>query len=217
MQIRNDSKESVITLKNKSMKDPVPLPGVLQNISIGGEILWDTAGTQGNNNQKTTKGYKEKIVTITLLLLGKKSKTTFHILDKIIGDEPKTPYQVLGELEQLFRETEDSAKKIAESSTTPSVDTDKKDNIPQNTTTPSTDTDKVEPSKEAISIMPSIYMIDNGHINNRGIDKVCFTSLNSSENNAKDYITVSLTFEEFDSTSYTANDVVEESTDKSPV
>ena len=210
MLLISDSEESQITLINE-IRNPITdkieeiktiLPGVLQNISIGGEILWDTAGTQGVNNQKTTKGYKEKIVTINLLII--KSVT-------------KSSYQILAELEQLFRETEDSAKKIAESSTTPSVDTDKKDNIPQNTTTLSTDTDKVEPSKEAISIMPSIYMIENGHINNRGIDKVCFTSLNSSENNAKDYITVSLTFEEFDSTSYTANDVVEESTDKSPV
>ena len=191
MQIRNDSEESVITLKNDSMEKPIPLPGVVQNISIGGEILWDTAGTQGNNNQKTTKGYKEKIVTITLLLLGKKSKTTFHILDKIIGDEPKTPYQVLEELERLFKETEESSQNIATGSKTS--------------------------AEEAVSIMPSIYTIKNDHINNRGINKVCFTSLSSSENNAKDYITVSLTFEEFDSTSYTATDVVEESTDKSPI
>ena len=209
MLLISDSEESNITLTktivdpktNIALEDfpPISLPGVLQSISIGGEILWDTTGTQGSNNQKTTIGYKEKIVTINLILLGEKSRTTLHVLDKVIGENPNTPYKVLEDLERLFKETEESSKQKAEGSTAPPVATEKTD--------PS--------SKEAVSIMPSLYIIKNDHINSRGINEVCFTNLNSSENNAKDYITVSLTFEEFDFTTYTETDV--EATDKSPV
>ena len=195
MLLIGDSEESKITLKNDGMGDPISLPGVLQSISIGGEILWDASGSGINKNQKTTKGYKEKIVTINLILLGEKSRTTLHVLDKvldqIIGENSNTPYQTLKELERLFKETEESSKNIAIGSK--------------------------PPTKEAISIMPSLYTIENDHINSRGINKVCFTSLNSSENSAKDYINVTLTFEEFDFTTYTETDAVEEPAVKSPV
>lgn len=197
MLLISDSEESEITLTKTTIdtttnivsKDPtsISLPGILQSISIGGEILWDTAGDKGSKDKKITKGYKEKIVTINLILLREISRTSLHILDKIIGENPNTPYKVLEELERLFKETEgvlEGSKPSAE---------------------------------EAVSIMPTIYVITNDHINSRGINAVCFTSLNSSENSAKDYITVSLTFEEFDFTTYGVSDTVEESADKSPI
>ena len=182
MQFRNDSEESKIFLINTAKEDlsttstPILLPGVLQSISIGGEILWDNSGSTGNENKKVTKGYKEKTVTINLLLLGEKSKTTFHILDKIIGDNPKTPYQVLKELEGLFKETEEDSEKITETS---------KVTITESSS-----------SKDAVSIIPSRYIINNTHINSRGIEAVYFVNLTSSEDNAKDYIRVTITFEE---------------------
>ena len=182
MQFRNDSEESKIFLINTAKEDlsttstPILLPGVLQSISIGGEILWDNSGSTGNENKKVAKGYKEKTVTINLLLLGEKSKTTFHILDKIIGDNPKTPYQVLKELEGLFKETEEDSEKITETS---------KVTITESSS-----------SKDAVSIIPSRYIINNTHINSRGIEAVYFVNLTSSEDNAKDYIRVTITFEE---------------------
>ena len=195
MQMINDSEESNIILKNTITNEDIILPGVLQSISIGGEILWDTSGSTGSENKKVAKGYKEKTIAINLLLLGKKSKTTFHILDKIIGDEPKTPYQVLNELEQLFKETEEtSGKKV---STTETIVTEK------------------DPSKEAVSIMPSHYIIINEHINNRNINVVCFVNLTSSEDNAKDYIRVTITFEEIIFPIYEVTDA--KVTVKSPV
>ena len=180
--MRNDSEESKIFLINTTKEDlsttstPILLPGVLQSISIGGEILWDNSGSTGNENKKVAKGYKEKTVTINLLLLGEKSKTTFHILDKIIGDNPKTPYQVLKELEGLFKETEEDSEKITETS---------KVTITESSS-----------SKDAVSIIPSRYIINNTHINSRGIEAVYFVNLTSSEDNAKDYIRVTITFEE---------------------
>ena len=189
MLLIGDSEASEITLKNDGMGDPISLPGVLQSISIGGEITWDSAGDTSSKDKKITKGYKEKIVTINLILLGEKSRTTLHVLDKvldkIVGENSNTPYQTLKELERLFKETEGTI-----GSSEPSA-------------------------KEAVSIMPSLYTIKNDHINSRGINKVCFTSLNSSENSAKDYINVTLTFEEFDFTTYASTDA--EPTDKSPI
>ncbi len=174
MLLISDSEESNITLKNDSMGKEIHLPGVLQSISIGGDILWDTSEFTGSKNSKITKGYKEKTITINLLLLGEVSRTTLHILDKIldeiIGESTNTPYQALEDLERLFKETEESSK-------------------------PSTE--------EAVSIMPSIYTIRNDHINKRGINEVCFVNLTSSEDNAKDYIKVTITFEEIFLPTYT--------------
>ena len=182
MQIREDSEESKIILKNTITNIPITLPGVLQNISIGGEILWDNSGSTGKENKKVAKGYKEKSVIINLLLLGKKSKTTLDILDKIVDTNPKTPYQILSELEHLFKETEEtSGKTIGELSK--------------------------KPSKEAVSIMPSRYVIKNEHINNRGINIVCFVNLTSTEDNTKDYIRVAITFEEIVFPVYEVTDV----------
>jgi len=175
MQIREDSEESKIFLKNTFTNDNIILPGVLQSISIGGEILWDNSGSTGKENKKVAKGYKEKSVTINLLLLGEKSKTTFHILDKIIGEKSKTPYQVLNDLERLFKETEETSGKMIGNSSTIVIE---------------------KSSEEAVSIMPSRYVIENEHINSRGINVVCFVNLTSSEDNAKDYIRVAITFEE---------------------
>ena len=201
MQFRNDSEESKIFLINTAKEDlsttstPILLPGVLQSISIGGEILWDNSGSTGNENKKVAKGYKEKTVTINLLLLGEKSKTTFHILDKIIGDNPKTPYQVLKELEGLFKETEEDSEKITETS---------KVTITESSS-----------SKDAVSIIPSRYIINNTHINSRGIEAVYFVNLTSSEDNAKDYIRVTITFEEILFPTYEMT--VAEASVKSPV
>ena len=186
MQMREDSEESKIFLINTAKEEPgttltpILLPGVLQSISIGGEILWDSSGSSGNESKKVTKGYKEKTVTINLLLLGEKSRTTLHVLDKVldkvIGENPNTPYQVLKELEGLFKETEEDSEKITETS---------KVTITESSS-----------SKDAVSIIPSRYIINNTHINSRGIEAVYFVNLTSSEDNAKDYLKVTITFEE---------------------
>ena len=176
MQLRDDSEESKIFLINTATTNPILLPGVLQSISIGGEILWDSSGSSGNESKKVAKGYKEKTVTINLLLLGEKPKKLFHRLDKTVEEPSKTPYQVLKELEGLFKETEEDSQKITETS--------------EVTIT------KKSPSKDAVSIIPSRYIINNTHINSRGIEAVYFVNLTSSEDNAKDYLKVTITFEE---------------------
>ena len=175
MKIRKDSSESNIILTNTITKKETPLPGILQNLSIGGDIIWDNSGSVGTENKKVASGYKEKSISISLLLIKDGFKTSYHILQ---------------ELERLFKDTEESSNKIVNKSTT---------------------------QDEKVSIMPSYYNIKNTHINKRGINQVCFTNLNSSENNTKDYINISITFEEIVFPTYDQSNVDDIFIEKKPI
>ncbi len=128
--------------------DGVQLNGVIQSISVNGEIVVDTY--QNNSEQYTNKlmrGYKDKTVVVVL---------------KIVPTTLLTAYEQLEALEKIFQDTESDS--------------------------------------------PTVHMITNEHISNRGITHVIFTRLGSSEDNSDNTITATLTFEEFVSSKVTTGD-----------
>lgn len=92
MILRADEKSGVIEL------DDMPLAGVLQSLSVNGEIVIDSNNSEGNGApQKTMRGYKDKVISMTL---------------RIVPTEEKSVYSLLEELEQLFMDKEDKVPKV---------------------------------------------------------------------------------------------------------
>lgn len=139
MELYADNDAGIIKLDDTTLK------GILQSLSINGEIIVDSSnGAADNNTTKVMRGYKDKTVSISL---------------KIIPTEDKTVYDILEELEEIFKNEEDQT--------------------------------------------PKVYTLLNKHTVARGIDRVLFTSLSSSEDNTQESISVSLNFEEFVAAKYT--------------
>ena len=113
MILRADEKNGIITL------DDVPLPGVLQSLSVNGEIVIDSNNSASAGEPlKTMRGFKDKTVSMSLRLLpipkdvsdSVKSVTSGAFAKEIAIE--KTPYQILEELEQVFRNKEDKTPKV---------------------------------------------------------------------------------------------------------
>lgn len=144
MKIYTDIEESLIKLTPINGGDEIILPGVLQSLSVNGEILIDSNKSTGNGaSQKIMRGYKDRIISLSLIIL---------------PTEEKTVYMILEELNKIFQNKEDN--------------------------------------------IPIVYTLFNYHTDARGIEKVLFTGLSSSEDNSTDTLTVTLTFEEFVEFSY---------------
>ncbi len=78
--------------------DGEELEGVLQSLSVNGEVIIDSNNSASNNQpQKVMRGYKDKSVSITLLIVEK---------------EDKTVYEILEEIENIFQDKEDNIPKV---------------------------------------------------------------------------------------------------------
>lgn len=74
------------------------LPGVFQSLSVNGEILIDSNNSAGNDTpRKVMRGFKDKTVSINLLIL---------------PQEDKTVYEALEELERLFYDVNSGVPKV---------------------------------------------------------------------------------------------------------
>lgn len=74
------------------------LPGVFQSLSVNGEILIDSNNSAGNDTpRKVMRGFKDKTVSINLLLL---------------PTDDKTVYEALEELERLFYDVNSGVPKV---------------------------------------------------------------------------------------------------------
>lgn len=170
MQLYTDIEESLIKLTPINGGEEIVLPGVLQSLSVNGEILIDSNNSAGNREpQKLMRGYKDRAINITLKLLSVPKSINDVNTKKLSSKEEiqnaintakffhteieKYPYDILGELNQLFQNKEDG--------------------------------------------IPTVYRLFNRHTYARGIEQVLFTSFSSSEDNTTETLTVTLTFEEF--------------------
>lgn len=78
--------------------DGVTLSGVLQSLTVNGEILIDSNNSAANNeSRKVMRGYKDKTVSLSL---------------KILPTEDKTVYDILEELENSFQDKVDNTPKV---------------------------------------------------------------------------------------------------------
>ncbi len=92
MIISTDSSDGLVKL------DGEELEGVLQSLSVNGEVIIDSNNSASNNQpQKVMRGYKDKSVSITLLIVEK---------------EDKTVYEILEEIENIFQDKEDNIPKV---------------------------------------------------------------------------------------------------------
>ena len=112
MTLRADEENGIVKL------DGVPIAGVLQSLSVNGEILIDSNNNASGEVQKVMRGYKDKTISMTLKLL----PIPKDISDSALGfikdafakkvTIEKTSYDILEELEQIFMNKEDQTPKV---------------------------------------------------------------------------------------------------------
>ena len=89
MILRSDDASGIITLDHEKdvgvfANGKKTLPGVLQSLSIGGEIIIDSTNSVSNGlSTKTLRGYKCKSVNMTLLLISTAEKTVYQLLEEL--------------------------------------------------------------------------------------------------------------------------------------
>jgi len=92
MVLRADTSNGIIKLGDKV------LSGIFQSLSINGEILVDSNSSPTSNlPRKVMRGYKDKTISLSLLLL---------------PTDNKTVYEHLEELELLFRDEKNNVPKV---------------------------------------------------------------------------------------------------------
>ena len=118
MILRADEKNGIIEL------DGVPIAGVLQSLSVNGEIVIDSNNSASDGEPlKTMRGYKDKTISMSLKLLPVPKKADDMIqkteealsedeLNELKTEIEKTPYQILEEIEQIFMNKEDKTPKV---------------------------------------------------------------------------------------------------------
>ncbi|MGL5956787.1 MAG: hypothetical protein ACRC0X_09380 [Brevinema sp.] len=108
MKLYTDNEDSLIVLTPINGGEEILLPGVLQNLSVNGEILIDSNNSASSGApQKVMRGYKDRTVNISLRLL-EVPKSIENDREKNVQTEiEKYPYDILEELNQLFQNKED--------------------------------------------------------------------------------------------------------------
>jgi len=75
----------------------VVLPGVFQSLSVNGEIQVDSGGDGSSKPRKVMRGYNDKKISLSLILVEKKESTV---------------YQQLSAVEKIFRRENDRVPQI---------------------------------------------------------------------------------------------------------